>query len=246
LIDVLSVLNSISSGKDTQDFDWDYIGVGRDDGNKKGEYSPIIYRPSVWKVQQWETVWLSETPEKPSKGWDASSIRIVTIGVFKHRATSKTVLAMNTHLDDQGSKSRFHAAHIILGRINEYLAGVHGNAIAGVFLSGDFNSEETQEAYEVLTATNSSLIDSQKVIDVAEHYGNEITYTGFGFEGEPPVRIDYVLVGPVHKRTIDSSAQPRTWNLPLMPRGYAVLPNRFDDGVFISDHRPVVVDTVLS
>jgi endonuclease/exonuclease/phosphatase family metal-dependent hydrolase len=246
LIDVLSGLNGISGGSGAQDSNWDYIGVGRDDGDKKGEYSPIIYRSDVWKLQHWETIWLSETPEKPSKGWDASSIRILTIGVFKHRATSKTVLAMNTHLDDQGSKSRFHAAHIILDKIREYLTGAHGNAIAGLFLSGDFNSEETQEAYEVLTATNSSLIDSQKAIDVAEHYGNEITYTGFGFEGEPPLRIDYVLLGPVHKHTaLDSTAQPQTWNLPWMPQGYAVLPNRFDDGVFISDHRAVVVDVVL-
>jgi hypothetical protein len=28
--------------------------------------------------------------------------------------------------------------------------------------------------------------------------------------------------------------------------GYSVLPNRFDDGVYYSDHRAVVVDTVLN
>jgi hypothetical protein len=47
--------------------EWDYIGVGRDDGREKGEYSPIIFRKTVWGVDKWKTVWLSETPDKPGK-----------------------------------------------------------------------------------------------------------------------------------------------------------------------------------
>jgi hypothetical protein len=48
---------------------WSYIGVGRDDGKRAGEYSPIFYRPDVWKLLSNETKWLSETPDVPSKGW---------------------------------------------------------------------------------------------------------------------------------------------------------------------------------
>ena len=55
--------------------------------------------------------------DRPSKSWDAASIRILTIAVFQHRATAKAVVAMNTHLDDQGSKSRFEAAKIILQQV---------------------------------------------------------------------------------------------------------------------------------
>jgi hypothetical protein len=47
--------------------EWAYIGVGRDDGKEKGEYSPIIYRPRVWRVDGWRTVWLSETPDRPGE-----------------------------------------------------------------------------------------------------------------------------------------------------------------------------------
>jgi hypothetical protein len=47
--------------------EWAYIGVGRDDGKEKGEYSPIIYRSRVWRVESWRTVWLSETPDRPGK-----------------------------------------------------------------------------------------------------------------------------------------------------------------------------------
>ncbi|KAJ5200588.1 Endonuclease/exonuclease/phosphatase [Penicillium cf. griseofulvum] len=206
--------------------EWEYIGVGRDDGHEAGEYSPIIYRPSVWELLHWETVWLSKTPETPSKSWDAASIRIVTIGVFTHRATRNTVLAMNTHLDDQGSQSRLEAARIILGKISEYSQNKFAKLISGIFLTGDFNSEENQEAYQELTK---SLLDAFKEVESSRRYGNHITWTGFGYEDEPASRIDYVLVVPGTLTVI----------------GYAVLGNRFDDGVLSSDHRAVIVDLTL-
>lgn len=212
---------------------WAYIGVGRDDGQQAGEYSPIFYRPAVWQLERWETVWLSETPDRPSKSWDAASIRIVTVGMFKHRSTRQTVLALNTHLDDQGSRSRYEAAHLILRTIRRYREGEHGDRIAGVFLTGDFNSEEHQEAYQVLTGSQSGLADAGKLVDAAQHYGNQITWTGFGYEGEPPSRIDYLL--------LQSSPDGRPWTV----EGYAVLANRFDDGVYNSDHRAVVSDVRL-
>ncbi|RJE21755.1 hypothetical protein PHISCL_05903 [Aspergillus sclerotialis] len=230
LIDILSGLNN-NEGKPNSQDQWEYIGVGRDDGREAGEYSPIFYRPATWKLQHWETVWLSETPDVPSKSWDASSIRIVTIGAFTHHVSHQTILAMNTHLDDQGSRSRFEAAHIILNKIHEYRSGKFGDVISGVFLAGDFNSEETQEAYSVLMGPESELVDSGKMVSVAEHYGNQITWTGFGYEDEPASRIDYILLGP----------KGRSWKV----EGYAVLANKFDDGVYCSDHRAVVADVAL-
>lgn len=63
---------------------WSYIGVGRSDGHEAGEYSPIMFQPDIWSINTFETLWLSETPERPSKGWEAASIRILTIRVFQH------------------------------------------------------------------------------------------------------------------------------------------------------------------
>lgn len=242
LIDLLSGLNSGNSATSEAGAGaWAYIGVGRNDGYKAGEYSPIFYRPSVWELRHWETVWLSETPDVPSKSWDAASIRIVTIGVFTHHVSRQTVLALNTHLDDQGSRSRFEAAHIILRKIEEYRTGRLGNIISGVFLAGDLNSEESQEAHSVLTAKESPLLDSAALVNKADSYGNHITWTGFGYEPEEPSRIDYVFLGPV--QGVDSEGRRR--GLPWGIEGYAVLANRFDDGVYNSDHRAVVVDVSL-
>lgn len=60
LKDILRSLNE----SENQDNQWSYIGVGRDDGKEAGEYSPIFYRPSVWRLEMDETRWLSPTPEK--------------------------------------------------------------------------------------------------------------------------------------------------------------------------------------
>ncbi|KAN0072831.1 Endonuclease/exonuclease/phosphatase [Elaphomyces granulatus] len=246
LVDILTELNGASPAVASTSMEWAYIGVGRDDGHEAGEYSPIFYRRTVWELVQWETVWLSETPTVPSKSWDAASIRIVTIGVFTHSESGKTVLALNTHLDDQGSRSRFEAAYILLAKIREYLGRGDGEGISGVFLAGDLNSEENQEAYQVLTAHRSPLVDSQQIEDPAAHYGNENTYTGFGSDEEQPARIDYILLGPAHPHDPDRREDcelPRF--LPWTMAGYAVLANRFDDGMFNSDHRAVVVDVAL-
>ncbi|PYH91446.1 endonuclease/exonuclease/phosphatase family protein [Aspergillus ellipticus CBS 707.79] len=236
LEDILAGLNSKHHTSNA----WDYIGVGRDDGRKAGEYSPIFYQPAIWQLRHWETVWLSETPSVPSKSWDAASTRIVTVGVFTHRASRQTILAMNTHLDDQGSRSRFEAANIILGKVDEYRTGAaFGKMIVGVFLAGDFNSQEDQEAYTVLTAPESPLADAARLVSPTEHYGNYTTWTGFGYEGQDPSRIDYILLESTADKVLSHGRQP--WKV----QGYAVLANRFDDGIFSSDHRAVVIDVML-
>lgn len=225
LEDIKAGLNPTSMQK------WAWIGVGRDDGQQAGEYSPIFYQPSVWELLDWENVWLSETPKVPSKGWDASSIRIVTIGVFKHRTTQSTVLALNTHLDDQGSRARLEAARIIRTKIKEYERGKYGPLISGTFLAGDFNSEETQEAYLDITKEG-GLQDVYTLVPAIQRYGNHDTYTGFGYEGEPSCRIDFVFLAPEGHRK---------W----IVYGYSVLPNKFDDGILNSDHCTVVADLAL-
>lgn len=227
LEDIRAGLNPTQGSRPQQ---WAYIGVGRDDGHEAGEYSPIFYRPAIWDLLHWETVWLSETPSKPSKSWDAASIRIVTIGVFTHRTSGNTVLALNTHLDDQGARSRLEAARIIRSKIQGYQRGQYGGFISGTFLAGDLNSQENEEAYTDLTGCG-DLRDTFKLVDASQRYGNILTATGFGY-GDHPTRIDYILLGPEGNQK---------WRVD----GYSVMPNRFDDGVFNSDHRAVVADLTL-
>src|SRR5262245_25598047 len=77
LLDIHSLLN-----QHQRDGKWKYIGVGRDDGKTMGEYAPIFYNSQVHELISWRSFWLSETPDKPGRGWDSSSVRICTLGRF--------------------------------------------------------------------------------------------------------------------------------------------------------------------
>ncbi|KAI9832673.1 MAG: hypothetical protein M1819_004258 [Sarea resinae] len=251
LTDVLSALNRRQSSHAlcTPPEDWAFIGVGREDGREAGEYSPIFYRPSVWKLESFRSVWLSETPEKPSRGWDASSTRILTIGIFEHRESKKRVVAMNTHLDDSGSVSRYESAKIILAEIGRSIYDRGGDGISmapplPVFVAGDFNSETGQEAYQTLNDGRSPIKDLRDYTEKDGRYGHENTFTGFGYEKEPEKRIDFIFVGP--KDGVTSNIERKKLHLAQWHvDGYAVLESRFEDGVYNSDHRAVVGDVYL-
>jgi endonuclease/exonuclease/phosphatase family metal-dependent hydrolase len=206
---------------------WAYIGVGRDDGKEAGEYSPIIYRPDVWKLKRSDTCWLSPTPRAPSKGWDAASIRIATLGRFEHSQTGQIALITTTHLDDQGAESRKRSAELLLGFLS--LEASSSRASLSI-LAGDFNSPPGDEAYKILTAPESTMMDVADQVSSERRYGNELTFTGFSDESAPS-RIDFVLSRKSDKMKYET---------------YAVLANRFDGGVFISDHRACVADFRLS
>jgi endonuclease/exonuclease/phosphatase family metal-dependent hydrolase len=68
---------------------YEYVGVGRDDGKEKGEFSALFYDKEKLQVVKSGTFWLSETPEKPSKGWDAAYNRICTYAFLKIKNRKK-------------------------------------------------------------------------------------------------------------------------------------------------------------
>lgn len=203
---------------------WSRLGVGRNDGEEAGEYSPIFYRPTVWELIHYETFWLSKTPDKPSFGWDAGSIRLVTLGIFRHQPTDEMVIIMSTHLDNSGSVSRQKSAELILEKINHYQSAY---APAALFLAGDFNSPPDDEAYKTMTSSTSTMADVRDLVPKEKRHGNELTFTSFGYVDNTPARIDFIFT------TKEANVKYRT---------YAVLCNRYDDDVYLSDHRAVVAD----
>ena len=70
-----------------------YVGVGRDNGATKGEYSAVFYLKEKFKLLESKTFWLSETPEEVSVGWDAALPRICTYAQFKEHTTGRVFLA---------------------------------------------------------------------------------------------------------------------------------------------------------
>jgi endonuclease/exonuclease/phosphatase family metal-dependent hydrolase len=129
-------------------------------------------------------------------------------------------------LDDQGAKSRKESAKLIL-RILDVEAGLAG--ADAVLLAGDFNSPPDDEAYLIMTAPDTGMVDISSMISKHNRYGNEMTFTGFCHESDPS-RIDFIFSRKKDMIKYDT---------------FAVLANRFDDGVYSSDHRACVADLRL-
>ena len=85
------------------------VGVGREDGKDKGEFSPVFYRKDRFKELKSGTFWLSETPDKVSKGWDAALERIASWVVLKDNLTGKEFIFMNTHMIIEENKHELKA-----------------------------------------------------------------------------------------------------------------------------------------
>ncbi|MDD4224892.1 MAG: endonuclease/exonuclease/phosphatase family protein [Mariniphaga sp.] len=199
---------------------YEWFGAGRDDGEKAGEFSPIFYNKSKFILIKQETFWLSETPEIPSKGWDAALNRVVTWGKFQSKVTGKQFLVLNTHFDHIGMEARKNAAILIRKKIEEMTS----NKNLPVILTGDFNLTPDKEPIGLLKKyVRDSFEDSQE-----PPFGPTGTFNGFKLDADlSSRRIDYIFVyGGIEVLK------------------YATLSN-FDDHRFPSDHLPVFVKLQL-
>lgn len=115
--------------------DYDYVGVGRDDGQTDGEYCAVFYLKNNFELLNSSTFWLSETPEMPSLGWDANIKRIVTWVHLKEKQTDKEIYVFNTHFDHKGAQARKHSARLLAQKISEITSSNET-----VFITGDFNA----------------------------------------------------------------------------------------------------------
>jgi endonuclease/exonuclease/phosphatase family metal-dependent hydrolase len=124
-----------------------FLGKGRDDGKEGGEHSAIFYRKERFKVLKNGDFWLSETPDKPGKGWDATCCnRICSWAKFQDLNTKKEFYFFNVHFDHQGVEARRQSGHLMLKKIKE----IAGNT--PTILTGDFNSTpETEQIKTIQT-----------------------------------------------------------------------------------------------
>lgn len=210
--------------------DWGHVFRGRGTGEKDGEACPIFYRKSTWRLDHTETRWLSETPDRPSRGWDAALNRIVTMGRFSHLLTGTRVIVMCTHFDHLGVEARRQSAKLLIKFAREW-SSVDNPSMppspAAVLVAGDFNSPSDDGAYQEMTAPGSGMTDVSTLVAASKHYGNTITYTSFGEPAYWPMRIDYLFIQRPNSARINT---------------FGVLANSFDDQIRVSDHRAVVSD----
>lgn len=218
---------------------WSYIGVGRDDGKCQGEYNPILYQSEAWRLVGNDTYWLAETPRKTGvKGWDAWLPRVVTVGEFEHVASGLPLVYMCTHFDHHGQRAREGSARLLTSIGEQYARGesfFNDNEDdddkyepVPVFLGGDLNVEPQNLAYRRMLYPG-AWRDVKREIKGDRVQGHQKTYTGFTDNVTDDLLIDYVFAWDMGVRGMNVTA-------------HRVEDNRFEDGIWISDHRPIIVD----
>lgn len=192
--------------------DYQYAGVGRDDGKEKGEYSPILYKPALFELLRSGTQWLSEQPQVPgSKSWDAAITRVVTWAHFRDKKTGREFFYLNTHFDHIGKEARKNSASMIV----DLTKSLQREKNLAAFVTGDFNAQPSEPPYAVM-------VNSQLFFDTKPANATEGTFCTFSVNGPACTLIDYIF----HTAGFRSS-------------GYQVI--RDNDGThYPSDHLPVM------
>jgi endonuclease/exonuclease/phosphatase family metal-dependent hydrolase len=195
---------------------YDYVGVGRDDGKTKGEYSAILYKKKKFTVRQSGTFWLSETPDVPgSKSWDAAITRVASWAKLGDKKSKKDLLFINTHFDHIGTEARRNSADLLKQKANQL-----GKDLP-VIITGDFNCMRSDPPYStIMNPAGIKLTDPAPVNPPG-------TFCGFKVNGIECRAIDYLFC-------------TGHWT----PSNYKVITDN-DGKYYPSDHLPVMTTFTL-
>jgi endonuclease/exonuclease/phosphatase family metal-dependent hydrolase len=204
--------------------EYNWFGVGREDGREEGEFTPVFYLRSRFKILCQSFFWLSDTPDRPGKAWDAACPRIATWAKIKDRYAGKIFFLFNTHLDHMGETARIKSAELLLKKINKL---AEENPI---ILTGDFNCTEKEQPYKILTSGIDQLsgLSDTYYLTKFKPYGSTQTFNGYRDAIHPDLRIDFIFVGKTDE-VFRCGIISERW-----------------DGSFVSDHNAVLTELKLN
>lgn len=199
---------------------YSWVGAGRSDGHRAGEFSPIFYNREKFELMQTNTFWLSETPDIPgSLSWDAAITRVVTWAKFREHGNGREFILFNTHFDHMGNESRKESAVLLL----ESAKRISGDFPA--VITGDLNVTEKSEVYDILQSDPA--VKDARYASLKGHKGPTASFNNWIELREPESRIDYIFV----KSDIEVVS-------------HQIADDRYEER-FPSDHLPVVADIRL-
>lgn len=191
------------------------VGVGREDGKERGEYSAILVKKDRFDVIESGTFWLSDTPEVcNSCTWKNQVTRICTWAKLRERGTETVFHFYNTHLDHESQEAREKGVALIMDHLAQR------RKEEPFVITGDFNAAEDNPAFGKLKAGPLPVVDAWRETNPAVPLAESGTMSQFTGRRDT-AKIDYILV-PTGTRVLDAEIMHR---------------NR--DGVYPSDHYPV-------
>ncbi len=165
---------------------YSYLGVGRDDGAKGGEYTAILFDSEKYELLDEGTFWLSPTPDEPSKGWDAALNRICSWGKFKG-SMGEEFYVFNIHYDHIGVQARVESSKLVIEKSME----INSENLPAIWF-GDFNVSPEDEAYKVIIEEENW--SDARLVTEKKSFGPRNTFTGFKWKPKDKRIIDHVFV----------------------------------------------------
>jgi endonuclease/exonuclease/phosphatase family metal-dependent hydrolase len=167
-----------------------HVGVGRDDGVRAGEFSPLFYASARFEREEGGTFWLSPTPHRPRprfelKPWGTWHNRIATWALLRERTTRQRFLVLNTHMDHWSELARIESARMIVDFVGRRPAD-------HVVIMGDLNARTGSAPYRLFAA---KLRDTATAPSV-ELAPSDTSVTAWVSLGAPHHHIDHIFVSP--------------------------------------------------
>lgn len=188
------------------------VGVGREDGKTEGEYSAIYYDTNRFDLKSQKNIWLSETPDEATLGWDGVCKRVMTYVILYDKKAKRDIAYLNTHFDHVGQVARAESAKLVVHTMKSVAPNMP------IIFSGDLNAEPDDSAIEYIL--NADIVDdtyeeADKII------GGETTFHDWGKTDGG--RIDYIMVSDNMFDVIE----------------YKTIVEK-PHGLYLSDHNPIV------
>lgn len=198
--------------------DYEFVGCGRDDGGRGGEYAGIFYRRDRFEMDASDQgeFWLSDTPMRPgSMTWGNSYPRMVVWARFADRASDVSFTCYNTHWDHRHEGSRRKSAGLMRKHLGDRVDGP-------LLVLGDFNTMPESPALQSLVGTKGEAVLKHTYQPAQAAGGGRTTLHFWSGRRVGELQVDHILVSP-RARVID--AEIRDHDVPL-----------------VSDHFPVIAE----
>lgn len=190
------------------------------------ECTAILFKKDRFELVETEMFWLSETPDTPSKGWDAAYPRIYSSALLRDKKDGKVFRAGTTHIEANENTAK--------GRQRKMVVDHTANSKEPALVCGDFNFDATHALYLYCINT---LNDCRTLVPNAT---TTASYNGYNLDGtaldsEGNVKNGYGY--PIDQIFVKRNS--------FTVHSYKVL-NYLIDGKFSSDHYPLVVELSIN
>ena len=113
---------------------FDFVGCGRDDGEKGGEFCPILFDARRFRVVKSGTFWMSDEPAHCHKYWDFPFKRICTWAQVAGLKSSSEFFVFNSHFPLRAGANEKSSSLIAQRKLE-----ICGSSPC--FIAGDFNCD---------------------------------------------------------------------------------------------------------